>query len=73
MKLSLIKLLIEYIKDDFDEFDESKLKYGFVSRMGMDPNTSYTSIIYFYYIIFVIDISTLPSIRGHKWYLMNFH
>lgn len=45
------KLLIEYIKDDFDEFDESKLKYGFVSRMGMDPNTSYTSIIYFYYII----------------------
>lgn len=44
------KLLIEKIKYTILDFDESNLKYGFVKRIGDDPNTSYSSIVYFYYI-----------------------
>lgn len=43
------KLLIELIKDDFENFDESRLKYCFVSSCGRDDYTGYTSVIYFKY------------------------
>lgn len=44
------KLLIEEIKNEIPDFDESKLKYGFVSQCGHDGYTGYVSIIYFYYL-----------------------
>lgn len=43
------KLLIELIKGDFEDFDESRLKYCFVSPCGRDEYTGYTSVIYFKY------------------------
>lgn len=44
------KLLIEHIKHDIEDFDESKLVYGFCSNCGRDGYNSYVSIMYFYYL-----------------------
>lgn len=44
------KLLMPIAEKNCPEaFDPEKLKYGFIARMGQDPNTGYVSVLYFYY------------------------
>ena len=44
------KLLIPIVTERCPEnFNPDKLKYGFLSRMGQDPNTGCVSVLYFYY------------------------
>lgn len=59
------KLLIELIKGDFEDFDESRLKYCFVSSCGRDVYTGYTSVIYFKYTLDDIGYElTQNTLRG---------